>query len=376
MQEETPKSTIKQVLQLLSTERCNLACVYCYERDKDNSAVMPVSIAKAAIEKAFQDKSHSELEIHFHGGEPFSVFREIREVAEWVWANKWPKPYIFFATTNGTLVHGEIKDWVIANHHRFMLSLSLDGTREMHNLNRSSSFDRIDLALFRRYYSHQPIKMTISRLTLPMLAEGIIYLHKLGFKMTSNHAYGAGWLSEDVDTFATQLRILCDFYLDNPSIEPCNIVMPMIEYASPAAEPRKWCGTGVHMSCVDTTGRTFPCQMFMETAYAASPEVAGHVDRALESSTLLDETCAACTLSPICPTCYGMNYMENGSLEKRNSIHCEFTKVRSKASAYLLSEMIVNRDRSYKHLEGKPGAEMYRIVQAIGRITDPAILAV
>lgn len=316
------------------------------------------------------------MEIHFHGGEPFSVFGNIQNVAEWVWANKWPKPYILFATTNGTLIHGKIKDWVIANHHRFILSLSLDGTREMHNLNRSSSFDRIDLDLFRRYYPSQPVKMTLSRLTLPMLAEGIIYLHSLGLAMTSNHAYGADWHPDDVGIFAQQLRILCDFYLENPSIVPCGLVAPMIEYVSPAAEPRNWCGSGVHMSCVDTVGRSFPCHMFMETAYAVSSEFAENVDTSLRCATLLDETCAACTLWPICPTCYGMNYTESGSLQKRNPIHCEFTKIRAKAAAYLLSEMIVNRDRNYKHLEGKSEAEMYRIVQAIDRITDAAILAV
>ncbi len=54
------------------------------------------------------------------------------------------QPYICFATTNGTLIKDEIKEWIEQNSERFWLGLSVDGTKAMHNLNRSNSYDQID----------------------------------------------------------------------------------------------------------------------------------------------------------------------------------------------------------------------------------------
>lgn len=43
----------------------------------------------------------------------------------------------------------------------------------MHNLNRSNSYNDIDVDFFRKTWPTQAIKMTISAETLPMLADGI-----------------------------------------------------------------------------------------------------------------------------------------------------------------------------------------------------------
>lgn len=48
----------------------------------------------------------------------------------------------------------------------------------MHNVNRSNSYDDIDLDFFLEMYPEQDVKMTVSRETLPHLAEGVIELHQ------------------------------------------------------------------------------------------------------------------------------------------------------------------------------------------------------
>ena len=139
--------TRRKIVELVLTEQCNLSCVYCYEHDKD-VLKMPNDIAKKAIEEAFTDSSFNEVEIDFFGGEPFLAFNDMKEICEWFWQQDWPKPYIVFAPTNGTLVHGDVRDWIYKNRERFFLGLSVDGTASMHNLNRCNSFDKIDLDFF------------------------------------------------------------------------------------------------------------------------------------------------------------------------------------------------------------------------------------
>ncbi|MCD7963272.1 MAG: 4Fe-4S cluster-binding domain-containing protein [Rikenellaceae bacterium] len=100
---------------LLITEECNLNCTYCYEHNKKRS-LLSLDTAKNAIIETFEkavSKNVEFVEILFHGGEPFMAFNLIKEICEWLWRNKWQKKYICYATTNGTLIQGEIKKWVI-----------------------------------------------------------------------------------------------------------------------------------------------------------------------------------------------------------------------------------------------------------------------
>lgn len=222
-----PFKTTRNVISLLMTEQCNLECSYCYE-NKTDKTILSVDLAKNAIAKAFEKQQYNELEIDFFGGEPFLAFKNIKKICEWLWTSTWPKPYVCFATTNGTLIHGKIKEWIAAHKERFILCLSLDGTPEMHNANRSNSYSKIDFDFFREMWPFQPIKMTISRKTLPSMADGIIHIHRLGFKIDCNNAFGIEWKTSDYETFAGEMKKLADFYVDHPKIEPCSIMtMPI-----------------------------------------------------------------------------------------------------------------------------------------------------
>ncbi len=63
--------------------------------------------------------------------------------------------YHIFIPTNGTLFTPAIKDWLIKRKQRITVGLSLDGTKRMHDTNRSKSFDSIDLQFFLLHYPQQ-----------------------------------------------------------------------------------------------------------------------------------------------------------------------------------------------------------------------------
>jgi radical SAM protein with 4Fe4S-binding SPASM domain len=300
---------------------------------------MPIDTAKQAVSTAFSKLlPDEELEIDFHGGEPFFAFDLIRNLCEWIWSQDWPAPYICYATTNGTLVKGPIKEWLKQNSDRFVVGLSLDGNREMHNLNRSGSYDQIDRDFFHTLWPLQPVKMTVSDKTLPFLAEGVQHLHQSGIRLTWNLAYGIDWSDPQYAIeFAAQLKTLSDFYLENPQFEisePLAMGISALSYYG--SVPAKWCGTGTHMSAVDFDGKEYPCHMFLPMT-SASP--LGAVDWNCDS-TFQDARCKDCSILPMCPTCYGNNLVERGNVALRDHRLCDMFKVQLLACAYLRSNLL------------------------------------
>lgn len=126
---------------LTITDACNLHCSYCYERYKSKKK-MPIDLAIQIAENELTADNQYELVIfQFFGGEPLLEFLTIKAVVEHIRNHKYPKYYSFDITTNGTVLTEEMKTWLIANKDIIDCYLSLDGTPEMHNINRSNSFD-------------------------------------------------------------------------------------------------------------------------------------------------------------------------------------------------------------------------------------------
>jgi radical SAM protein with 4Fe4S-binding SPASM domain len=355
------------------THGCNLACVYCYEKVKSGRRIS-FETAKQAIINGFQRCSDGEeLEISFHGGEPFLAFELLRDICEWVWSQTWPAPYICFATTNGTLVHGHIQDWVASNRKRLHLGLSLDGTRDMHNLNRSRSFDLIDMNFFLVNWPNQPLKMTVSDISLPFLADGIAFLHHNGFRIHANFAFGMDWSDEDrIDELTRQLTSLIQFYLDNPQFEPCNFLAMPIETINPQdSNITKWCGAGTEMLAVDVDGKEYPCQMFLPMVNGKDILAGRPVDWT-DTSSLSDDTCRDCIISKICPTCYGMNLMERNNPRLRDPYLCALTKVRAVACSCFQAQLLSRNSSAIETPD--QAAVVLRKIQAIEAIQSDKAL--
>lgn len=320
---------------------------------------MRFETAATAIERHLNDTSFDEVEIGFHGGEPFLQFKLIQELCEWTWSREWKLPYIFFATTNGTPVKAKIQKWLTKHSKEFYCCVSLDGTPEMHNKNRSGSFNQIDLEFFKQTWPTQPAKMTVSEQTLPSLADGVIYLHSKNIEFTCNIAFFSNWKDPQGTTgiFAQELSKLLDWYLEHPKQKPCNLFMLPLEKLghllmypdSQPKNPSRWCGFGHSIVAVSPEGREYPCHVLIpfgdtrnqpETAYfledTSWPDV---------SDALTDPRCVNCILSPICPTCYAANRKTRGAFEFRDPNACALFKLQSRASACLYGEMLASSNK-------------------------------
>jgi uncharacterized protein len=334
---------LRKYVMLTVTHHCNLNCVYCYEHHKSKKT-MSLSVAQEALLRHFgMSCPHNEFQIDFFGGEPFLEFDLIKDICNWMWNNRWPKPYFFFATSNGTLIHGETQSWLTKNRDKFVIGLSLDGTREMHNSNRSKSFDMIDWNFFLKTWPKQPVKMTISTKTLPKLYEGVKFLHELGFGIEGNLAYGLDWHDRrNIDLLSDQLDKLVSYYVANPSIEPCRILSMDISQIVTDSTPRvkKVCGVGTNMVAVDVDGQEYPCHLFEPLSLGDCAVKSAEVDFN-NSKLIYDSRCEGCILLPICPTCYGINFKENGNSAARDKAICALTRVRAIACAKLEAYRLV-----------------------------------
>lgn len=129
-------------LQLVISQSCNLKCIYCYMENNDSNSRKCIM----SKEQAFQAVNHlikrsgrrRNLQVTFFGGEPLLNFPVIKDVVRYCkeCQQKHNKKFIFELITNGTLLDGEIADFVIKND--MLLMISIDGWKEMHNKQRSS----------------------------------------------------------------------------------------------------------------------------------------------------------------------------------------------------------------------------------------------
>jgi len=141
---ESYVNTRMEQLILQVTQQCNLRCGYCvysgiYGRNRVHSNErMSWDTAKKAID-FFLKRSWAipESTIGFYGGEPLLEFGLIKQCVDYVKTQVEGKTIVFNITTNGTIMTDEMMEFMVAND--FMLTISLDGSKEEHDVNRKFS---------------------------------------------------------------------------------------------------------------------------------------------------------------------------------------------------------------------------------------------
>lgn len=325
---------------LILTQQCNLSCVYCYESKKTFSCMSFATAQKILYSELTANDSTEFVDINLFGGEPFLQFDLIRQITDFLLSNSFPKKWNLSTITNGTLVHDEIQEWLISHRNIFSLSLSLDGSKRSHDLNRNNSFDQIDLAFFKNFFDTR-IKMTISQYTLPALSEDVIFLHSQGFSIANNLAYGIPWDNPIYySTLISELEKLIEYYIKHPDISECSMLsFPYMEISRNHGKFYRNCSAGHELHAYDTDGVLYPCHML--TPFSVGMEKAPSVNKIVFPDNeldplLLDNHCYNCSILSSCQTCYASNFIEFGNIYHRNPAMCKINRIifHAKASLY------------------------------------------
>lgn len=137
----TKKSILRDFTTLhmvVPTLRCNSSCIYCQVARKninEHEAEMTKKTAKNVVKMIFQSPSPC-IKIEFQGGDPstdFDMVKYIIEEAEWL--NLFKKRTVeFVICTNLTLLNVPMVKYL--KKHKCMISTSLDGPKDLHDVNR------------------------------------------------------------------------------------------------------------------------------------------------------------------------------------------------------------------------------------------------
>lgn len=334
--------TASRYVTLTITEACNLNCVYCYENHKSKK-VMTLETAKNIIRtEALAANENCMIEFDLFGGEPFLYFELIKQIDEFI-SNELDVPmnYRLFVTTNGTLVHREIQDWLKERKDYFYVGLSYDGTPYMQDINRSNSSNMVDLEFFKNTYPDQDVKMTISQESLKTLADGVIFLHEKGFQVSCNLAYGIDWSdSANKRILEQELYKLMQYYFEHPNIVPCSMLNDSLTNVANAFNEKKmirYCGAGIGTEAYHSDGEKYPCTLFLPISIGE--EMAKQAQKIVFfndeiPNEYVEEKCRSCVIQSVCPTCYGANYAATGNIYKHEDNYCELTKIIVKARSY------------------------------------------
>lgn len=317
---------------------------------------MSLETAKECIDWIFNiipDYATGGVEVGFIGGEPLIEFELLKEIVSYTCSKYSDIDHIFFASTNGTMLTDEMKAWFTAHKKCFVLGLSLDGTKETHDMNRDNSFNSIDIDFFLKTWPEQGTKMTLSEFSLPRLAENIKFLHSLGFNAIKGVNLAEGdfdWSDEEyLRILIPQLSELVDFYVENDTLSLNQMLdkhIYLCEYKN--RERRKWCGIGTGCIFFDTDGKRYPCPFITPMTFSES-ELSDimKIDYSNDENFIDDECFNDCYIYPICSTCHGADYMNCKTFKQHDKGRCRIQKLIALFSADLHTKRILKNPELY-----------------------------
>ena len=368
---EEEHSSKRRVCMLMITHACNLKCSYCYETHKQNT-YMTVDLAKQIISEEAEmiesSDKFDEIQIDFMGGEPLMNFTLIKEIVEWLEKGAINVPWVCFASTNATLINDDIKDWLKKHKKYMILGISYDGTSKMQSQNRGTDNYEIDLDFFYNLWPEQTFQMTISKETLPFLAEGVLSVQRKGYEINASLAQGINWTMEDAKLYREQLCLLKEAYLKDVKLRPFNRLTRYVDVFNLAPTERRQihgCGSGLNMVTYDVDGKKYGCHMFTPIVLGTGAIGVNAIEWEKED-LMADPYCETCVLRRFCPTCPGFNYKFRGSFASRDKRWCPLVL----AEAMTACEFQIERIAMINHLSAEDAEHAQTAIKAYNVLKD------
>lgn len=355
------------------TEDCQLRCKYCYISGKNCFHVMTFDTAKKAIEYILH---HIDLYPDncviwdFIGGEPFLEIELISQICEYIKLrlrelnHPWDNRFRFNFSTNGLLYDDpSVQEFIFKNQDFVSIGISVDGTKEKHNLNRifpdgSGSYEAIE-GIIPKWIEQFPgngTKSTISHPDIGLIKESILHLWNLGIReIAMNCIFENVWQHGDDNVFEEQLIALSDEIIENQLYinNKCTIFDRSIGFTLDSIlENQNWCGAG-YMLAIGTDGSFHPCIRFLQYSMNnKSPITTGDISSGVNPNKLrpflaLNRTvqsppeCIDCEVASGCAWCQGFNYdsADTETIYQRATYICKMHKARVRANNYLWNKL-------------------------------------
>ena len=319
-------------LTLHLTDRCNLACRYCYARHGEKR--MTFETAMSAISDCTRGETN--CGIIFFGGEPLLesdlVFRIIAACEQ-----ESPNRFHYKITTNGTLLTPELI--TRANAVRLHLAVSCDGLPEAHDRHRRTVEDegtsatvvaRLKDVLIAQ--PSAPVMMTVNPDTAGDFADGVRFLRELGANyIIPSVNFQAQWTDRSWRELKRAYKRLGAWYLDAFRREEKFYFASFDKRIATRIWPGRGasCPLGRRQISVSPDGVYYPCVQFVGREEYAIGRVGSGLDTSrrdcvFERNERAKPSCEGCALLGRCNNrCGCLNVSTTGSLDEVPPFFCE-----------------------------------------------------
>jgi uncharacterized protein len=368
------------------TNKCNLACTYCYEYGEDKIVdtengrkpkFMSESTAREAVDFMLRESgASSRAHLTFFGGETLLNFPVLRATVAYARrrASELRKEVDFSLTTNATLLRPEIVEFLVEND--IGVTISIDGPREMQDRFRvfhdgSGSYDAVmpKIRELLRVHRTRPIGARVT-LTAETLDVRRIYRHlteeigfaEVGFAPVTTAA-GRGYAIEErgFDRLLAQFRDLANDFL-RAALEGrhhgFSNVRETIEEIHKGASKAYPCGAGLGLVGVATDGDVNLCHRFAGSDAHKLGTVGTGIDRTAQRQFLeqhhLDDkpVCQSCWARPLCAGgCYHEAHTRYGTTASPNLHYCEWIRGWTETCLRIYGEIAVGNPAYFRAFE-------------------------
>lgn len=270
-----------------ASSNCNLRCKYCFyfdtarNREIPSYGLMSEETIEVILQKALAFADHS-CTVAFQGGEPMlaglDFFRRVVEL-ESKYNTKNIKIYNAIQT-NGFTIDDE---WaVFLSENKFLTGISLDGPRDIHDMNRldisgNGSFNKVlkAVSLLDKYKVDYNVLCVVNALTARHISKIYSFCKKNGFRHLQfipcldplNEVPGGREFSLLPERYADFLKTLFDLWYEDIS----NNNMISIRYFDNLVGmymgyPPEACDMNGHCTCqfvMEADGSVFPCDFYV-----------------------------------------------------------------------------------------------------------------
>ncbi len=328
------------------TERCNLACHYCFVPTGSARAMSP-EVGRAAADLCIEHAARSgeRAILSFFGGEPMLAFDTLREVVEYATARARARrvPCLFRMNSNGTLITDAHLAWFEAHALRF--TLSLDGDHAMHDSARVDHAGRGSFAAlqarFDAFLAFDPaleVSLVVTPRNLGHLASGLAFLFERGFHwLTVRPDVMAAWDRDAIAELRRQyLRVADDYLVRLRRGDELYLNLFDDKWRSATGDAgHARCDAGGGRLSVAPGGELYPCVRWVG---GAGPEAGlGDVRRGLDAAAVAalrarveapKQPCAGCAYQERCShECACEQLSATGGLEGPAPALCEHERV-------------------------------------------------
>lgn len=375
MGSDYPKDVTIQV-----TDRCNMACTYCYQQNKGTHS-MDFDTAKDFLNLLLAGDGRTEgyldpntcqgIILNFIGGEPWLEIDLIHQISDYFIAelfrrkHPWATKFCFSVCSNG-LLHFDprVQDYLKRHGKHLSYNVSVDGDKTLHDSCRvdlagDGTYDRAMAAVedYRTTFGGEMgSKMTLAPQNIHHLARALKHMiGQAGYRnIQLNCVYEEGWDTDHACTLYAQLKEVTDWLGEEGLLEEVylSLLDPLCGHPLDGTDDRNWCGGAGLMLAVDWKGDLYPCLRYMESSLGGSrePYTIGTVAegigcdnkscqrldclRNITRTSQSEQACLDCPIASGCGWCSAYNYQCFGTPDRRATFICKMHRARTLACAY------------------------------------------